>query len=327
MTRTVVRTSAGAGLTAPLLAIDLGNDGVTPNDPGDTDLGPNGLQNFPTLSTATTRESPTTPTTIAGTLSSAPNTPFRLDIYANAVGADLRAGELFLGSLQVATNSGGMADFVYHPATSVVAGLFVTATATRLADLDLNPATPLEPVETSEFSSGIVVESVAISSWQNPANARDTTNDGHVVPLDVLVLVNELNNRQFSHPVTGQLQPRPAEARFFYDVNGDGFAAPIDVLIVINFLNAEAAALQGEGEETPGGATCGDAAPPIWFPPRQFVALVGLPEPDGDLRWEATRRDWLFAAPSGLDPLLFPDPFDDLVNALLGVAPPSRGAC
>ena len=31
------------------LGIDLNNDGVTPNDPGDADSGPNGLQNFPEI--------------------------------------------------------------------------------------------------------------------------------------------------------------------------------------------------------------------------------------------------------------------------------------
>src|SRR5262245_33199170 len=31
------------------LGINLGNDGVTPNDPGDADVGPNNLQNFPVI--------------------------------------------------------------------------------------------------------------------------------------------------------------------------------------------------------------------------------------------------------------------------------------
>ena len=42
------------------LGIDLGDDGRTANDDGDTDGGPNRLQNFPVLSSATTISGTTT---------------------------------------------------------------------------------------------------------------------------------------------------------------------------------------------------------------------------------------------------------------------------
>lgn len=80
--------------------------------------------------------------------------------------------------------------------------------------------------------------------WQNVRNNRDVTDDGNVVPIDVLVVINEINGRNFSDPLTGKLNDRPTDATFYFDVNGDTFATSNDALVIINFLNAQA----GEGE-------------------------------------------------------------------------------
>src|SRR5207253_1979532 len=61
------------------LAIDLGADGVTENDRGDGDDGPNGLQNYPVLSAVFSKPDKTQ---IDGTLESKPETTYRLDFYA-----------------------------------------------------------------------------------------------------------------------------------------------------------------------------------------------------------------------------------------------------
>src|SRR5204862_4002918 len=53
------------------LGIDLGDPGVTANDPGDADGGPNGLQNFPVLDPAFAGG-----TEISGTLDTAANGSF-----------------------------------------------------------------------------------------------------------------------------------------------------------------------------------------------------------------------------------------------------------
>src|SRR5262249_3574065 len=55
------------------LGIDLGDDGVTPNDPVDADTGPNGLQNYPVLNSPLSNAKRTT---VNGTLNSAPNTTY-----------------------------------------------------------------------------------------------------------------------------------------------------------------------------------------------------------------------------------------------------------
>jgi hypothetical protein len=81
--------------------------------------------------------------------------------------------------------------------------------------------------------------------WQNPTNPRDVDNNGNVVPLDVLLIVNELNlsgPRLLPTP-TGDQSPPP-----FLDTNGDGNLTPSDVLVVINFLNSPGGMSGAEGE-------------------------------------------------------------------------------
>ncbi len=71
-------------------------------------------------------------------------------------------------------------------------------------------------------------------AWQNPIDAHDVTNDGMLTPLDVLVLLNDLNASG-----TRELpNPPPAEVTHYLDVNGDQFISPADVIAVINELNA-----------------------------------------------------------------------------------------
>ena len=60
------------------LGIDLGADGVTANDAGDGDTGPNNLQNFPLVTFATSGS-----IIIQGTLNSAASTQFRLEFFSN----------------------------------------------------------------------------------------------------------------------------------------------------------------------------------------------------------------------------------------------------
>jgi len=148
------------------LGIDLGNlMGVTPNDPGDADTGPNNLQNFPVLNGAT---STTTATTIRGTLNSKPFGIYLLQFFAsdNADPSGHGEGQTFLGQTTVTTDNNGDARDVAGNLgfTAVLLGVtvpptrFFTATATDVAlfDHDGNPFTP-EVVrnDTSEFSRSI----------------------------------------------------------------------------------------------------------------------------------------------------------------------------
>lgn len=84
--------------------------------------------------------------------------------------------------------------------------------------------------------------------WQNPTNRFDVNNDGHVVPLDVLLQINsiETDGSRKLPPPTGTELEAP-----FYDCDGDGWLAPIDVLLAVNYIednNGESA--EGEGSLT-----------------------------------------------------------------------------
>lgn len=110
------------------LGIDLGSDGVTANDPGDADTGPNNLQNFPVLSSAV---SDGISTRVSGTLNSLPATTFLIQFSSNRAcdPSGYGEGENFLGEASITTDSSGNADFqVSLPSGST--GQVVTATAT-----------------------------------------------------------------------------------------------------------------------------------------------------------------------------------------------------
>lgn len=127
-----------------VLGINIGDDGVTPNDPGDGDAGPNNVQNFPVLSTAASGGGFTV---VQGTLNSTANTTFTLGFYSSSTcdGSGFGEGEVFLGTTMVTTDGSGNAAIAATLPVSVGAGQVVTATATDPGG------------STSEFSNCAVV--------------------------------------------------------------------------------------------------------------------------------------------------------------------------
>jgi parallel beta-helix repeat protein len=105
------------------LGIDLGADGVTGNDsPLDADDGPNHLQNYPIINTATS-------SVVSGSLNSSAGT-FTIRLFKNDVCDPSGNGEgrILIDSFAVITAS-GIADF-QRTGLSLNGGEFVTATAT-----------------------------------------------------------------------------------------------------------------------------------------------------------------------------------------------------
>lgn len=133
------------------IAIDLGFDGPTPNDPApDADTGANNRQNFPVLTTA--RRSPGG-LVVNGTLTSALLTPYAIEFFSS-LASDPKA-RTFVGSVDVTTDATGNASFQGLFTSNVpLAGEVITATATnRAAAATLGNA----PNETSELSAPVVV--------------------------------------------------------------------------------------------------------------------------------------------------------------------------
>ncbi len=146
------------------LGIDLGPDGVTPNDPGDGDGGANGLQNFPVLTAATPFANSLQ---VTGTLNSEPNTTYEVDLYLSPAcdGTNGEGSQPTTGA-NVTTNGSGNASFAVTINSHVFGGQVVTATATS----------PTKGI--SEFSACLAVPFAHTFTVNTTADNGDATPDG-----------------------------------------------------------------------------------------------------------------------------------------------------
>ena len=148
------------GTAAGDLGIDLGTSGVTANDTGDGDNGPNQSQNFPVLTAATNFGSSVV---IAGTLNSRPSLSYWIDFYANQQSDTSGSGEgqFYLGTTNITTDGSGNASFT---ATLSVTpqGRYITATATDATG------------NTSEFATNVVAVSTVSPTTFTVVNTNDS---------------------------------------------------------------------------------------------------------------------------------------------------------
>jgi CSLREA domain-containing protein len=143
------------------LGIDLGDNGVTANDQGDGDTGPNDLQTFPELRSAAPSNGNTT---IEGTLDSASGSGFTVQFFSSPDKDPSGHGEgkKYLGQQSVTTDSRGKAD-VSFTTNQVPAGEFVTATATHSSN----------PASTSEYSNAVAVNTPPETGSQSVTTGGD----------------------------------------------------------------------------------------------------------------------------------------------------------
>ena len=184
------------------LAIDLftsSTPGVTFNDAGDADTGPNGLQNYPLITSVTYGASTTT---VNGTLSSAPSTMYDVDFYGNPSCVrrpqDTPEGRIFLGTHPVTTDGSGEATFSVVLPVAVENGSIVTATATDPAG------------NTSELSPRFAIVSTPPYGNSHATNVTITGlafEDGATVTVGGLPAINVVVTN--SHTITATTPSLP----------------------------------------------------------------------------------------------------------------------
>jgi hypothetical protein len=166
------------------LGIDLADDGVTPNDLQDPDVGPNLLQNYPVLQSAATSGQVST---AAGSINSLPNQQFRIEFFATpqADPSGFGQGSTYLGSTVVTTNNLGDGSFAVTDLGGTTVGFVMTATATQLATGN-----------TSEFSKALAITAAPATitgSVFNDYNANGAQDAGEP-PLAGQTFYLDLNN-------------------------------------------------------------------------------------------------------------------------------------
>ncbi|BAQ66285.1 S-layer family protein [Geminocystis sp. NIES-3709] len=130
------------------LGIDLNYDGITANDPNDTDTGTNNRQNYPLITIDNSGF-------INGFLNSNPNSTIRIEYFSNTTpdASGKGEGETFIGFEDVTTDSNGNATLNFDSKNAPN----VTATATIANN-------------TSEFSSPAIIPVVTIEAIDATAN-------------------------------------------------------------------------------------------------------------------------------------------------------------
>lgn len=222
------------------LAIDLGSDGLTPNDPGDADTGPNNLQNYPVLTTVLPGSSTTT---VEGTLDSTPNSTFQVQFFASD-DSTTRANEFFLGEADVTTGADGLISFSVVVDSTARIGQVVTATATD-AEGNTSEFSAFLAVVTgvaSEDAEAVPSQFALAQNYPNPFNPSTTI--AYAVPqagrvrlavFDLLgrlvtVLVDE--RKAAGHYAVAFDASGLPSGTYLYQMTGDGFTQTRPLILI-----------------------------------------------------------------------------------------------
>jgi hypothetical protein len=232
------------------LGIDLGNDGVTLNTPGGPHTGPNNLQNFPVLTSASTSGSGTT---LTGTLNSVASTAFRIEFFASA-GPDpsgFGQGQTYLGFLNVTTDGSGNASFIASGLPALPTGQnYLTTTTTNLTTGD-----------TSEFAQDINLVLTNPTVAQSAGSTTVGFTLRNVAPLSYTINWGDGTSPQTIPAGQGNVS-HGYTAAGIYSVQAmaqnQGAAPPATALVVISTQAADQ--VSASGGSSPGQITVTDSA-------------------------------------------------------------------
>ncbi len=218
----------GVGLD---LSLNIGGDGVTPNDAGDGDTGPNNDQNFPIVSSAAAL-APSSGTHVTGVLHSTPSTTFDLDFYSNPACIphphDYLQGRTYLGSGQVTTDGSGTGSFSVDVAGTIQPGERVSGTATDPAG------------NTSEFSQRMPFSILPASG--DPAGGAAVTISGTDFISGATVTIGgvaatNVNVGSFNSLTANAPALPPGSLNDVVVTDADGATGTLEAGYVANFLD------------------------------------------------------------------------------------------
>ena len=242
------------------LGIDLGQNGVTQNDPGDADSGANNLQNFPIVTSAVS----TGKFVRLSVNFDGGNVPYTLEFYANTTCGSSGYGEgrSFIGEITV-TGSGTLTPSFQ---TSFSQGSFITATATdssgntsEFSPCKLVDADSLNPPKLN-LSSIIVLSDLITATGSNFADK-----------MEILV-----NGVKFSDPAKVEKEKsRVSQTGVLVDGRKIDLAIRVGIPVNITFRNSSGEETSVLFTRTPRNINQGQNRNPV-YPPLVLVKVVRL---------------------------------------------------
>jgi len=149
ITRNSIVGNAGLGINLDEDGVLPTPDGSTVNDPGDVDVGANGLQNKPVILRVAGG------TDVEGQLSAAPTTQYTLELFSNPQPGTPLQAETFLAETTVTTDADGFAEFAL---TLSMPGERVSATATdpggNTSEISVPPLVVNSSADTGDAAPG-----------------------------------------------------------------------------------------------------------------------------------------------------------------------------